>query len=328
MKIKVDTSKLLMQTDAIGRVKKRLQVIADSLGTLGSKNDWDDIYDGIAESIKHDVSTYSANLLLCANAVLKFSSYLEKTCNNYDACDLEIREGKIIVDNSVSDTMATSEMIKSASVTSNTNMDSSTDTIVDSDKISSADLTESEKVIKTAIDWAHQIADDDKHHGYSQTNRGKEQVVDGETIVDYDCSSFVCTAYKEAGIEINPLMDTRTMAANGCAALLNAGFTIVTDKVNLQTGEGLKEGDILLTQHIGVDGKRKGHVEIVTKVNEKNVEITGAHSDKDGKAGDSGQGKEINTRKYHYDGYDVDGNKLRGYEETDKWDYVLRYDKK
>ena len=46
--------------------------------------------------------------------------------------------------------------------------------------------------VETAVQWMEKIAADDSH-GYSQTNRWGP---------DYDCSSFVITAFQDAGIPV------------------------------------------------------------------------------------------------------------------------------
>ena len=96
---------------------------------------------------------------------------------------------------------------------------------------------------KTRVDrtiaWAVAIARDDKH-GYSQVTRN------GGT--DYDCSSFLMTALRQAGYDV----DVRTNTDNMYEALKNNHFTDVTDTVNKDTGAGLRSGDILL--RTGPDG--------------------------------------------------------------------------
>ena len=92
MKIKVDTSKLLKQVEAFGRVQRRLQSIADKLGAMGEKNDWDDIYDGIAESIKYDISADSDDITQCASVCGAYWSFITDSCKQYDECDAEINK--------------------------------------------------------------------------------------------------------------------------------------------------------------------------------------------------------------------------------------------
>ena len=75
------------------------------------------------------------------------------------------------------------------------------------------------------------IANDDSH-GYSQSVRWGPH---------YDCSSFVISAYRKAGLSINA-----TYTGNMYSGFKNAGFADVTSSINLSTGSGLKKGDVLL----------------------------------------------------------------------------------
>lgn len=79
-------------------------------------------------------------------------------------------------------------------------------------------------VIETAISWALEIANDPSH-GYDQSNRWGP---------DYDCSSFVISAYKKAGLPL-----TATFTGNMKYDFLRNGFVEVTDNT-------LKRGDVLL----------------------------------------------------------------------------------
>lgn len=97
--------------------------------------------------------------------------------------------------------------------------------------------------IDKALDWAKKIAADDSH-GYSQTHR---------TGPDYDCSSFVYYALKQAGFNlgINYPFATGIMAQT----LEKAGFKKV-DNPDLNNFTNLKPGDVLLChnascQHTG-----------------------------------------------------------------------------
>lgn len=89
-------------------------------------------------------------------------------------------------------------------------------------------------VIEAAVNWAIAIANDNSH-GYSMTNR------DGP---DYDCSSLMCWAYYEAGLNTRP---GYTPATSGMyKVFINAGFKNVTSECNLSNGGGMKRGDVLL----------------------------------------------------------------------------------
>ena len=141
-------------------------------------------------------------------------------------------------------------------------------------------------IINTAVQWALSIASDSSH-GYSQAHRNGP---------DYDCSSLICTAYRKAGLDV-PVTSTHYMKQEFC----KRGFKDVTNQVNLKTGEGTKPGDIMLDPAT--------HTEMVAYPDGR---LVGAHSDKDGKQGES-TADEIYLCAYH-------NNWNRG------WKYVLRYE--
>ena len=86
-------------------------------------------------------------------------------------------------------------------------------------------------IVEKAVKWALDTANDNSH-GYSQSTRWGPS---------YDCSSFVITAFKQAGL---PLSSTYT--GNMFADFLQHGFRDVTSQINLATGAGLQRGDVLL----------------------------------------------------------------------------------
>lgn len=89
--------------------------------------------------------------------------------------------------------------------------------------------------VARAVDWAIKIAKDDKC-GYSQVRR---------TGPDYDCSSFVASALKAGGFNINPAaITTRNMDS----ALQSLGFS----RMNYTPELSLQRGDIVLNelQHV------------------------------------------------------------------------------
>lgn len=145
-------------------------------------------------------------------------------------------------------------------------------------------------VIEKAVDWAIIIADDDSH-GYDQNTRWGG--------VDYDCSSFVISAYNQAGAPV------KTNGASSTSDMYNAfkksGFKDVTSKINLSTGEGLERGDVLLTPAKHTAICMTSNKIVYASQNEKGG-ITG------GKTGDQ-TGKEIYVRAYY----------------NHPWKYVLRY---
>lgn len=87
--------------------------------------------------------------------------------------------------------------------------------------------------IEDAVKWAKDIANDDSH-GYDQDNRWGP---------DYDCSSFVISAWEAAGVGVktNGASNTR----DTCDAFIKTGFSDVKDQITLSTGAGLVAGDVL-----------------------------------------------------------------------------------
>lgn len=145
------------------------------------------------------------------------------------------------------------------------------------------------QIIQDAIDWAVSIANDDSH-GYDQAHR------DGP---DYDCSSLLCWAYSNAGLNTRPGYTPATGTMYD--VFIDAGFQDVTDQVGLSGGSGLVKGDVLLVpgshteMYIG-NGRLVG-----ASINE-NGETTG------GRTGDQ-TGEEIYVHGYY----------------NYPWTFVLRY---
>jgi hypothetical protein len=148
-----------------------------------------------------------------------------------------------------------------------------------------------QETINKAVAWAVAVADDPAH-GYDQQNRWG---------ADYDCSSFVITAWQQAGVPVKTSGASYT--GNMYWAFINCGFRDVTNSINLNTGAGLEKGDVVLnTKHhtelyIG-NGKM-----VKASINELGS-VTG------GKTGDQ-TGREIYVGNYYKPSYG--------------WDYVLRY---
>lgn len=132
-----------------------------------------------------------------------------------------------------------------------------------------------------AVEWALSIANDNSH-GYSQENRWGP---------DYDCSSFVISAYEQAGVPVKEAGASYT--GNMKNAFRACGFQV------LPAGSPLKVGDVLLNeQHHTVMAIGNG-------------QVVAARRNEDGFAGD-GTGREITTQNYYY--YPNGG-----------WDCILRY---
>lgn len=90
MRIEVDTNKLFYQSTSLLDIQKKLQSISNKLDILGNKNDWDDIYDGIAEHIKLDIRTQADNLQRVALATYKYYQFVVNTKNEYNKIDNEL----------------------------------------------------------------------------------------------------------------------------------------------------------------------------------------------------------------------------------------------
>lgn len=141
-------------------------------------------------------------------------------------------------------------------------------------------------VIENAVSWIMGIANDNTH-GYDQGSRWSP---------DYDCSSLVISAWKQAGVNL-----TCTYTGNMYANMVNKGFSDITSQVNLATGSGLARGDVLLnvSSHTAM---YIGNGQICEATGNENGGITG------GQTGDQ-TGREICINSY------------RNY----PWNYVLRY---
>ncbi|MBO5970710.1 MAG: peptidoglycan-binding protein [Clostridia bacterium] len=145
-------------------------------------------------------------------------------------------------------------------------------------------------VVDRAVAWAVAVAEDPAH-GYSQ----EQNIRWGNP--DFDCSSFVISAYRHAGLPLKSTY-TETMRSD----FMNNGFAVAMG-VNLATGAGLRKGDVLLNEknHTALcigDGK------IVQASSNEFGGIVG------GQPGDQ-TGREIYIGWYYCPSYG--------------WDYVLRY---
>ena len=137
-------------------------------------------------------------------------------------------------------------------------------------------------VVEKAISWAVSIANDNSH-GYSQTNRWGP---------DYDCSSFVISAFKNAGVNVG----TATYTGNMRTQFTQHGFQWIPWS---QIGgvSKLQRGDVLLNE--------VQHTEIYLG-NNQNV---GAHSNRGYSQTGDQTGTEVSVSSYYFH----------------PWDGVLRY---
>lgn len=143
--------------------------------------------------------------------------------------------------------------------------------------------------IEDAVQWALEIAADDSH-GYDWTNRWGP---------DYDCSSLLIQAWENAGVPVKT--NGATYTGNMYDVFIACGFQDVTSQVNLQTGDGVIRGDVLLNI-INHTAMSIGNGRVVQASINEFGETTG------GQTGDQ-TGQEIWTTGYY----------------NYPWDAVLRY---
>ena len=148
-----------------------------------------------------------------------------------------------------------------------------------------------QETINKAVAWAVGIADSPEH-GYDQQNRWG---------ADYDCSSFVISAWQQAGVPVKTSGASYT--GDMYYAFLKCGFRDVTNSINLSTGSNLQKGDVVLNT--------KHHTEMYIgngKMVKASINEFGGTTG--GKSGDQ-TGREIYIGSYYKPSYG--------------WDYVLRY---
>lgn len=146
-------------------------------------------------------------------------------------------------------------------------------------------MSKTEKAMAQMEAWAA-----DPAHGYDQSRRWGP---------DYDCSSAVISVWELAGVPVKTSGASYTGNMRG--VFLRCGFTDVTQTVDLDTGEGLIRGDVLLNHQHHTAMYCGGGMEVEASINE-NGGVTG------GLSGDQ-TGREFLVRTY------------RNY----PWDCVLRY---
>lgn len=137
-------------------------------------------------------------------------------------------------------------------------------------------------VVENAISWAIAIANDNSH-GYSQSSRWGP---------DYDCSSFVISAFKSAGVDTG----TATYTGNMRSQFTAHGFCWIPWS-QIGGTSNLQRGDILLNE--------SSHTEIYLG-NNQNV---GAHSNRGYPQTGDQTGTEVSVSGYY----------------NHPWDGVLRY---
>lgn len=113
-------------------------------------------------------------------------------------------------------------------------------------------------IVEKAVKWMETTAADPSH-GYDQIYRWGERG-------DYDCSSAVITAYQQAGIPVKT--NGATYTGNMYSVFTKCGFVDVTSQVNLQTGAGMKRGDVLLNHVHHVAMHCGNGMEVEASINE------------------------------------------------------------
>ena len=132
--------------------------------------------------------------------------------------------------------------------------------------------------VENAINWAIGIANDNSH-GYSQSNRWGP---------DYDCSSFVISAFRSAGFNTGSAANTGNMRSQ----FTQNGFDWIPWS-QIGNMSNLQRGDILL-RDTGIWEKQ--HTEIYLG-NGKNV---GAHSNRGYPQTGDQTGTEVSVDGYYY----------------------------
>lgn len=140
--------------------------------------------------------------------------------------------------------------------------------------------------VNKAVKWALNIANDNRH-GYDQGNRWGTP--------DYDCSSFVISAFQQAGIPLKS--GGATYTGNLMRVALANGFKDVTKTINKATGGGIKKGDILLNHKHHTALALGGGKLVHASANEFGKAFGG-------KAGDQ-TGREIYSKGYYNYPWDV-----------------------
>lgn len=128
-----------------------------------------------------------------------------------------------------------------------------------------------QETINKAVAWATGIAEDPAH-GYDQANRWSP---------DFDCSSFIITAWNEAGVPVKAAGASYT--GNMYFSFLHCGFRDATNEVNLATGAGLQKGDVLLNKANHTEMCIGSNRVVKASINEKGSTTGGMTGDQTGR---------------------------------------------
>ena len=142
----------------------------------------------------------------------------------------------------------------------------------------------------------------DGNYGYSQPHRNGSY---GNEPSDFDCSSLVTYCWQSAGVPVREKGASTT--SNLYKPFIACGFKDITALIDLNTGKGLRAGDVLLHPY---DGQR-GHVEMMLN----STTICGARRDENGKDGWEGSQPGDQT------GHEIEYSAYYNF----PWSFVLRY---
>lgn len=159
-------------------------------------------------------------------------------------------------------------------------------------------------ITERAVNWALTVAADGRY-GYDQARRWGP---------DYDCSSFVISAWEQAGVGVK--RSGATYTGNMKQVFLRCGFQDVTKQVNLPTGGGMLRGDVLLHER-NHTAMHIGNGQIVHAAGNERGGITG------GESGDQ-TGGEIAVQHYYNYPWDCVLRYMDGDGETSEGEYVVR----
>lgn len=157
--------------------------------------------------------------------------------------------------------------------------------------------------IEKAVWLCKEIADG--NYGYSQPHRNGSY---GNEPSDFDCSSLVTYCWQSAGVPVRDAGASTT--SNMYKPFIKCGFKDITAQINLETGKGLKAGDVLLYPYDG----EYGHTEMMLN----STTICGARRDENGK--DGWEGSQPGDQTGHEIEYSAYYNFGPG------WRFVLRYE--
>ena len=290
----VSSGTVTSDASSLSSLLSKYQSSISDLSSSWKGTSYDNLTSKASEFVSEFGDTIQKEMSAFANACNLYEEYqtakssLEQARSNYNRAvasgdkssasnyNSQINEYSTKMDNLKKEINSYLEQAKSSKLTATsiTATTSTTSTGTGSDTTSTdggTTYTSPNQVIQSAMDWAIGIAKDNTH-GYSQNTRWGNP--------NYDCSSLVISAYEQAGIKVKEAgaNSTRDMKK----AFQQCGFEWIPGDPK-KTGITLQPGDVLL--------KEGSHTEMYVG-NGKNV---GAHSNYDGKNGDS-SGKEINVQ--------------------------------